>query len=405
MAIQRRGRTVTRAKAGKISATVRRSSRTPSRAMVMRKPSRARSAPAKSRYAPAKQEPVTTGLSQMTYAMSKVTVGKPMSRQRLTDKLTRAALEPVIYRWNGVRAFVTRGNYWMQNRVVTAGYRSLPFYMFDLTAINNFVNGSAQYSNPFIQMGMETATGRIGFQGISGFAADGTTATNNFIIERAPTAPLAVDSTSSEIAPLSKSMLEWASIQMNLWGCTAKATKFCVQLVRISDRDLIPQHQDNGLYTFAQEIATCISTPKALAKKTEFYQNLIKPWTFNPIATTGGLYHKSYKVLKTHEFTIEPNLTIDGDADANVKVFKMYAKLNKMCNYVDTAVNLTSDAQLITNPTFVQNVGTNNTCQVKPTSRVYLVVRSTNYGNDAADSPTDTPSFDLSIKVKHTVAQ
>lgn len=381
--------------------------------MVVRKPLRARSAPAKLRYKPAKQEPVTTGLAQMTYAMSKVALGKPMSRKTITDKLTRAALETVIYRWNGVKNFLDNGKYWMQNRVVVAGFRSLPFYMFDLTAVNNMQQGIACQCQPMLQLGANTLTGAMSFRSVDGFQPDGLTATNSFIVERGPSPPGAIDTTSVNIAPMSKSMLSWASVQMNLWGCTTKATKFAVQLVRISDRDLIPYHAD-GFYvapaaglTYAQEFTNsgASADDKKREKRNDFYQNLTKTWVYNPISTTGGIQHKSYKVLKTQEFTIEPNLTIDGDSNANVKVFKMFATLNKMCNYEDFSESLNSDAQLVTNPTYVQNVGSQLSTQVKPTSRVYLVIRATNYGNDAGDTPAETPSFDLSVRVKHTISQ
>lgn len=391
--------------------TVRRTSRTPSRAMVVRKPSKVRSAPAKLRYKPAKQEPVTTGLAQMTYAMSKVALGKPMSRKTMTDKLTRAALETVIYRWNGVKNFLDNGRYWMQNRVEVAGFRSLPFYMFDLTACNNMCNGLATQCAPFLQLGANTANGNMSFRTVSGLDPSGTVATSSFVIERGPSPPGLVATTSVNLAPMTKSMLSWASIQMNLWGCTTKATKFAVQLVRITDRDLIPYHPD-GFYaaapqTFAQEIIAsgASADDKKREKRNDFYQNLTKTWVYNPISTTGGIQHKSYKVLKTQEFTIEPNLTIDGDSNANVKVFKMFATLNKMCNYEDFNESLNTDAQLVTDPSYVQNTGSQLSTQVKPTSRVYLVIRATNYGNDAGDTPAETPSFDLSVRVKHTISQ
>lgn len=299
----------------------------------------------------------------------------------------------------------------MQNRVEVAGFRSLPFYMFDLTACNNMCQGLATECAPLLQLGANTLTGAMSFRTMPGLAPDGVTATNSFVVERAPSPPGAITTISVNIAPMTKSMLSWASIQMNLWGCTTKAVKFAVQLVRISDRDLIPYHPDgfyvNAPQTFAQELVAsgASADDKKREKRNDFYQNLTKTWVYNPISTTGGIQHKSYKVLKTQEFTIEPNLTIDGDSNANVKVFKMFATLNKMCNYEDFSESLNSDAQLVTNPTYVQNTGSQLSTQVKPTSRVYLVIRATNYGNDAGDTPAETPSFDLSVRVKHTISQ
>jgi len=196
-------------------------------------------------------------------------------------------------------------------------------------------------------------------------------------------------------------MLHHASISANLWGATAKATKYMVQIVRIMDEDLVPFHTApaTGLpITFATDV------PNATSRRNDFYQHMIKSWTFNPISTTGGLFARKYKVLKTQTITIEPNPTTDGDADPQCVVYKAFLKLNKICNYEEAAVVLNTDTDLNDQADYAVNTASQITTQMEPKRRIYLVIRATNYGSDgAADLNTVTPSFDLSVRIKHSI--
>lgn len=324
-----------------------------------------------------------------------------MSYGAMTRSLTKSMLESVILRWNGVKAFSGNGNYWMYNRAgITAGYRNLPFYMMDLTAVNNMVGATpvAQSSYPLLRMGQVVANGNIVFEAAPGWRGDGTTPVSSFVPEKAPQpAGAGALGTSADIAPFGRSMIQHASIKANLWGATSKATKYMVQIVRILDDDLVPVHDISGTaVTFATD-------PLATAKRNDFYQNLIKTWTFNPIATTGGLQAKKYKVLKSQTITIEPNPTTDGDADPQCVVYKQFLKLNKLCKYEETAAFITNDVDTNDQADFAQNLGAQMTVQQTPKSRIYLVIRATNYGADASESNTVTPSFDLSVRIKHTI--
>lgn len=361
--------------------------------MAMRKPSRARSVPAKMIKAPRKATASKTQGSQLGYKTSTLSLAKPMSRGAMTAALTKSMLESVVLRWNGVKAFSGNGNYWMQNRVIGLN-RVLPFYMMDLTAVNNLVTAPANtYAVPFLQLNQTVATGNMFFASVNGFDSNGTSSVPWFAYEKAqltvtPTAP-------SPAAPFGRSMIQSASISANLWGATAKATKYMVQIVQIKDDDLVPDHN--------LALATTEVT-KATAKRNDFYQNMIKSWTFNPIATTGGLQSRKYKVLKSQTITIEPNPTTDGDADPQCVVYKAFLKLNKLCKYEETSAFLATDADTNDQADYAVNTGAQLTTQMNPTSRIYLVIRATNYGNDgAADSNTVTPSFDLSVRIRHTI--
>lgn len=346
-------------------------------------------------------KPKTQG-SQLGYKSSTMTLAKPMSYGAMTRSLTKSMLETVMLRWNGVKSFDTRGNFWMENINVT-GTRRLPFYMFDLTAVNNMTGTPPTIVRgwPFTQLLQEVATGKMYFEPILGIGPDGVTANGNFVPERAPTRASTTSPgglTDVTIAPFGKSMIHWASIKANLWGCKSKATKYLCQIVRILDDDLVPDQTDFN-NTGISDLT--VATPK----RNDFYQNLIKTYTFNPIATTGGIQSKKYKVLKSQTITIEPNPTTDGDADPQCVVYQTTLKMNKAFKYEETAAFLPTAADTNDQADYALNTGSQITCRTNPKARIFFVLRATNYGNDDATGSvnTVTPSFDLSVRVKHTI--
>jgi len=350
------------------------------------------SAPARISTASSKRKaaaPKTQG-SQVGYKTSTLTLAKPMSRAAMTAKLTQSMLESVIYRWNGVKAFSGNGQYWMHNRLVEAGIRYLPWYMMDLTAVNN-VNaaGVLVNSSPMLQLRQVAASGNMFFSRIAGFTANGVATAFPYQVEKAP------EIGPNANAPFGKSMISHASIQANLWGATSKATKYMVQVVQITDDDLVPDH-------FLSDQAQG-DVSRATPKRNDFYQNMIKSWTFNPIATTGGMSARKYKVLKTQTINIAPSPTTDGDLDPQCVVYKAFLKLNKLMRYEETSAALATDVDTNDQADFAVNLGHQITTQVNPKSRIYLVIRATNYGTDASDSNVFTPSFDLSVRIKHTI--
>jgi len=311
-------------------------------------------------------------------------MGRKTTAAQTALKLTRSQLETVIYRWNGVKAFDTNGYYWMNNRVVTAGRRSMPLYMFDCFSVNGN-NGAAA---PMLQLTTEVATGVHAFEPVLGAGADGTVGgAQNMLVEKRPSGSVGLD-------PFSKAYVKSLSIKMNCWGAKTKAAQYTIQLVKFLDDDLVPDHT-----SYVADLA--IATPK----RTDFYQNLIKSLTYNPIAQTGGSYKGRMKVLKSETFTIQPNSLDDSDTDPNVRTVSMYVAMNRIVSYQESAQNLTTDALLNDTAAFAVNAVQQFKPQTRPKQRVYLMIRCSNYKLDTADSNVDTPSFDLMVRSNHQVTK
>jgi len=333
---------------------------------------------------------------QQTSSKSSSRMGRKTTAAQTALKLTRSQLETVLYRWNGVKSFDSYGNYWLNNRVVTAGRRDLPMYMFDLTSLyaNPYaVNVTDRlFAAPFLQMTQEVATGNIAFDPRGHTGPDGVlgSAGTSWSIEKTPTDTSALGII--DTPPCSKSFLKSLSIKMNCWGAKTKAAQYTIQLVKFLDDELVPSHAGYAADILLQT-----------KKRNDFYQNLIKTLTFNPIAQTGGSYKGRMKVLKSETFTIQPNSLDDGDTDPNVRTVSMFVAMNRIISYQESAVSLGTDVLTSDNAAFAQQGVTQFKPQTRPKSRVYLMIRCSNYKLDTLDSNTDTPSFDLMIRSNHQV--
>jgi len=311
-------------------------------------------------------------------------MGRKTTAAQTALKLTRSQLETVIYRWNGVKAFDTNGYYWMSNStdVVTPTTRNLPLYVFDLTALreNGLATGTVQ---PFLQMQSGVAgSGGLTFSPRSHILATGATE-QAWSIEKSPSA------TDADVMPMSKSFIKSLSIKMNCWGAKTKAAQYTIQLVKFLDDDLVPS------------TATVDATPK----RNDFYQNLIKTLTFNPIAQTGGSYKGRMKVLKSETFTLQPNSLDDGDTDPNVRTVSMYVAMNRIISYQESAAVQQVVTQLHDTAMYAKQGPGQFLGQTRPKQRVYLLIRCSNYKLDTADSNVDTPSFDLMIRANHQIVK
>jgi len=320
---------------------------------------------------------------QQTTSKSSARMGRKTTAAQTALKLTRSQLETVIYRWNGVKSFDTNGYYWMSNSsdIVVPTTRNLPLYMFDLTALRE--NGTGVNGQPFLQMQSGVAgSGALTFTARSHVTATGGTE-NQWSIEKTPSA------TDAEVMPMSKSFLKSLSIKMNCWGAKTKAAQYTIQLVKFLDDDLVPS----------------TAAADATLKRTDFYQNLIKSLTFNPIAQTGGSFKGRMKVLKSETFTIQPNSLDDSDTDPNVRTVSMYVAMNRIISYQESAAVQPIVTQLHDTAQYAKQGQSQFLAQTRPKSRVYLMIRCSNYKLDTADSNTDTPSFDLMIRANHQITK
>lgn len=296
---------------------------------------------------------------------------------RQAFKELRSAQTKLILRYQGMNPFGANGFFWMNN-IVVGGRRMLPCYAVNLTS-------GPQYSysaQPMLQYSMDTATDKYQWvptagQDPNGGASFGWNTEDN--------------NTAGSSVLGSRTLLKWISVKMNCYGCVAKPTKWLIQVIQLKDDELDP-------WRFNAEPALTGGAEHAAV----FWQNMIKKYTFNPIATVGREHARHYKVLKSVSFIQDPQLTIDADQAPKCKEVNLFAKQNQMCKWDQIKTKLATIADVIDTADYTaENVAGQVNGYLDTKYSKILLIRALNAGIDDATSTLATPSFDLNIRTCH----
>lgn len=284
-----------------------------------------------------------------------------------------------VFRWNGVKAWNTNGYYWMSNKSVST-IRYCPVYLFNLTSCNN----NAANATPMLQLKFDTTSTTYAWEAQYHTTSNGTATSQVWQYERY---------THANGTPGPCSWLKWADIRMNLWGTKNKATRWCIQLVRIKDAMCDPYQFNSG----------AISTTAVHNNANDLYESMAVPYMFNPIHHAPPTVSNRIKVIKSWTFLQDPTTTIENDADPKVKEFRLFHRFNKLIKWDNINLSSTTVADEIDKAGFdVTAPGARNNCYAPAGKQYCLLIRALNCGEDGGvDSNTITPSFDLSVRTKH----
>lgn len=328
-----------------------------------------------------KKEKKSANYGLMTEHSRTIDLSKKLTTVGKLNKYVRSNLQYVIYRWNGIKSFDNNGYYWFSNFTTASVQRALSLYLFDLTSCRNSVSGTTTAANPLVQAYMNPTNGTIYFVPRANINNAGV-GTNQLQLENAPS------STASVYSPNAGDILKWVNIQMNLWGCKNRSTKFLIKIVRFKEADLAPAHDE--------------TSASGNDQRTALFQSIIKPYVFNPLAKTSQIHLNKIYTYKSQSYVIDSTMTTETDSDPHVKTVKMYVKLDRSVNYADSSAKLATDVAFADEADFVENTNTQQfRTQTDPQSRLYLMVMASNYVADTEETHADTPSFDLQVQMKH----
>lgn len=310
------------------------------------------------------------------YSRYSTSIGR-FGRQTLKNafKHLRSLEEYAIVRWNGVKSWNTNGYYWMNN-TPSGGGRVCPLYIFNLTALPKL----GLTCTPFLQMAIDASDNPF-FGAQTSVPAVGTGTTTGLVCEK----------TSQRGFPSidKASIMQWADIRMNLWGCKNKPTKWCIQLVKFRSKLVDPWYN-------------LVTTAANQSEYKDFWYSQVAPYMFNPIHHDPNNNGWRLKVVKTWTFTQDPTLTIENDTDPKCKELRIFHKFNKYIKW-DTINNGTNTvARELDAPGYTQVIAdTSTNCYADSRYGYYLMIRALNCGADEVVDNTNTPSFDLSVRMKH----
>lgn len=303
---------------------------------------------------------------------------------RQAFKELRSGQYPLKLRWNAINPFGTTGFLWMHNRTI-AGVRVMPMYAFCLTSGNQF-NGAF---SPMMQYALNTSTGYGQWSLALGQDQNGNAATV-WSTEDNPSGNSAVLG--------ARSMMKWASIKMNCYGAKNKPTRWLIQIIQVMDEDLDP------VRTTRQQ------DDKLDQKFSQFWGNMVKQFTYNPISTIGSEHKKYYRVLKSMSFVQDPQLSIDNDQTPKIKTVNMFYKMNQLCKWHYNKINASDNTRPATdipdtNKYVTENASEQDFPYLETKYQKYLLIRALNAGEDTSESTTETPSFDINVRTCHVKMQ
>lgn len=313
-------------------------------------------------------------------------------RMTLNKLINRETL--IMYNQRFTRFNQGRGAEWLaQTTDTTNAVRTLPLVMWDLTGTVNHVDGSILKAPAAFQLAKSTVAstdGNIVWRPVSGLTMDGANSITTWDVEKVEHGVNAPAS-----YPGASSVLEWASIELELWGQQQHHTKWTIEVCQFNE-DVTP---DINLP------ATSTGGPYEM-----YWDSMIKSYAYSPLysGSINGFNSPKRKVLRRYNVDIDPTSTTESNADPHVKTFKMYFKFNRRCNYdwsksggngqtIGQAGNQFDD---IDAPTEIQA----NQLTVHPNARIYLMLRATDFNpkaSFAAQTVANTPSYSWKIRTKH----
>jgi hypothetical protein len=332
------------------------------------------------------------------YRKSSSKFGVKQLTAKLAKRLTVQTINTTVYTihnygaWN--RGEGTLNLAALQTGILGTAVR-MPVHLWDLTAVPQGTGAGILYPAVFYDLNFsnETSTGTVGWtthvNNASATAtgldqrASGNTINYNPTVTYASTQKELVSS-GIEGGPGASSYLEKVRATLVLNGPQQRATKWCIQLVQLSDEVIPGVNPDSS------------NTPTA------FWQSMAKPYGFSPLETGPRReLTKHIKYLKTMTFSMDSPENSEDHLTARMRHVDFSAYLNRKLNYrwghTNDLVNLN-----------VQDVPRDNTTSsfsshVHPKARIYLMIRAlcTYQGPSVAYSNTIYPSYDIKMDITH----
>lgn len=307
---------------------------------------------------------------------------------KLSKLINRESL--TLYSQRFTRFNVGVGAEWLaQTTDATNLVRTLPLVYWDLTSCPNVVNGVVSKPGCMYQLAKSTSAGtngNIAWRPVQGLLADGSASTPTWEVEKSEHGI-----TSGSSYPGASSVLEWASIELELWGQRNYHTKWTIELCQFHE-DVAPNPE--------------LAVANTGGNYEMYWDSMIKSYAYSPLysGSINGYKGKKRKVMRRYNVDIDPISTTETNNDPHCKTFRIFFRFNRRCNYdwQKAGGNGQTIAEFddIDAPTEINS----NQVQVHPNARIYLMLRATDYNPKATfgdQTAANTPSYSWKIRTKH----
>lgn len=328
-----------------------------------------------------------------------VSIAKLVKSSRQTQILRYSAISPFMNTGTAplntcaVGTVLGAGASWLSNWYnTTPGIVSLPLHVYDLTCMNNVVNGSVLSASPGVFALQTTLTGSVSWLPLVGNQPSSGTSAN---WQYEDTATLGTNAGSQ---PLRETLMDWVQARMMCYGSAKMATEYTIEVIQLREDYLCPDIMSGTLPSTAG-----IDYKNAA---NQFWNSYVKSYCAHPVATTVPTNRKHYRVIKTIRFTLQPRLSNETDANVgHCKQLNIFFRTNRTCKY-DWAED-TIDPNVESGATFPTQQGQLQ-LTVHPKARMYMTIRATNVTeivSPAVPTTDYTPSYDLLLRKKYTTLQ
>lgn len=353
-----------------------------------------------------KRSPTDVGTAQVS-SLTRKYGRRPRNSVMQLSKLVNDAVQPNVYRWQGLTDFDAAQGYFKLDRLVTgapptaASIENMPLWLFELTGvpqnagqISNTVGYRLQYTfqgagvqplitfatvNPLNQTGVAAGNGSWQYENTAQVASTG---------------------------PGRKDIFSWLDAKLICVGATQVPTKFTIDIVQFKEDYLIPQYTAGNL-AGSNDLWNNI--------RSAVYERLVLPYATNPINTQHGMVNSGKKFIKklhSVSFWIQPKTNVELDPAGDYKIVKLFKWINRVQNYAwsqATRIGQQVGAGGAFTEGYEQNINQTFAADVTPGERIYLMVRATNQTSGQVtgvpatepDRAAVCPTFDLVLRKQH----
>jgi len=180
--------------------------------------------------------------------------------------------------------------------------------------------------------------------------------------------------------------LKWVDLRMNLYGSYQVPIKFKISIVQWHDEISVPGFSNNA--------------PRAISQ----FETMYKPYKYSNLLTNVAQQGKSYKTIKSWNYTIQPLAKSDAEAITDENAFlvmpsphvaevKAFIKLDRYCDYAwhDDPIPSFLTADKPTTDTF-QVAEHEIRGSVYPAKRLFLIIQAFSSAETTRNITVDGPS-------------
>ena len=307
------------------------------------------------------------------------------TKKGLNNKLITASRNDTYYRFQNMSPFMNTTGASVYGGIVGGGAMALlnaistrtptaayfkytPLHVYDITTINNSINGSVVPSTPAYALRFTGTVGAgpifppsaVAFDNLSCYNLAGTSISTSLQLlkSKLPT-----------VQAIEECLQEYVSVNLLVYGATNMATEWSIKVFQLRD-DIFHPYE-------IQQLSGAIATPYLSdASSITFWESFASKSMKHPLAKESCDWKKHVKILKEMTFIQQPRLTNESDAVlGHSKQIKMFIPMYRKANYkwLDPALDTDVD-----NINSTPNQNGQLSCYLKPKARIYLSIQATN---------------------------